>query len=91
MRAAAAKLGTAPQALEEDPGDEVRIAFDGDAVVFSDEFAEVFKLHGLHAFLKHERENAKTPMSGGPFRKAPLRSGGSTDEPPSACQFEETL
>ena len=67
--AAAAKLGTAPDVRPEDPGDEVRIAFDGDAVVFSAESDEVFKLHGLQAFLKHERENAKTPMSGGPFGK----------------------
>lgn len=67
--AAAAKLGTAPDVRPEDPGDEVRIAFDGDAVVFSAESDEVFKLHGLHAFLKHERENAKMPMSGGPFGK----------------------
>jgi 5'-nucleotidase len=67
--AAAAKLGTAPEARQEDPGDEVRIAFDGDAVVFSAESDEVFKLHGLQAFLKHERENAKMPMSGGPFGK----------------------
>lgn len=67
--AAAAKLGTAPEARQEDPGDEVRIAFDGDAVVFSAESDELFKKDGLQAFLKHERENAKTPMSGGPFGK----------------------
>lgn len=67
--AAAAKLGTAPEARQEDPGDEVRIAFDGDAVVFSAESDEIFKLQGLHAFLTHERENAKKPMSGGPFGK----------------------
>jgi len=67
--AAAAKLGIAPDVRPEDPDDEVRIAFDGDAVVFSAESDEVFKLQGLQAFLKHERENAKTPMSGGPFGK----------------------
>jgi 5'-nucleotidase len=67
--AAAAKLGIAPQSRQEDPGDEVRIAFDGDAVVFSAESDEVYKNQGLQAFLQHERENAKTPMSGGPFGK----------------------
>ncbi|MCA1529444.1 5'-nucleotidase [Bradyrhizobium yuanmingense] len=67
--AAAAKLGTAPEARQEDPSDEVRIAFDGDAVVFSAESDELFKNRGLQAFLAHERENAKTPMSGGPFGK----------------------
>ncbi|MHC2275364.1 5'-nucleotidase [Bradyrhizobium diazoefficiens] len=67
--AAAAKLGTAPEARQKDPSDEVRIAFDGDAVVFSAESDELFKNQGLQAFLAHERENAKTPMSGGPFGK----------------------
>jgi 5'-nucleotidase len=65
--AAAAKLGTAPESRQEDPADEVRIAFDGDAVIFSTESDEVYKNHGLQAFLKREQENAKNPMSGGPF------------------------
>jgi len=47
--------------------DEVRIAFDGDAVVFSPESDEIYKEQGLQAFLKHERDNAKKPMAGGPF------------------------
>jgi 5'-nucleotidase len=67
--AAAAKLGIGPQSRQEDPGDEVRIAFDGDAVVFSAESDEIYKTQGLKAFLRHERENIKTPMSGGPFGK----------------------
>jgi 5'-nucleotidase len=67
--AAAAKLGVAPQDRLEIPGDEVRIAFDGDAVVFSAESDEIYKERGLAAFLQHEQENAKTPMAGGPFGK----------------------
>ena len=57
----------APQQRQESIGDEVRIAFDGDAVVFSSESDEVYKRHGLQAFLDHERQNATLPMAGGPF------------------------
>lgn len=47
--------------------DEVRIAFDGDAVVFSEESDQVYKDHGLQAFFEHEQQNAKNPMNAGPF------------------------
>lgn len=65
--AAAAKLGPPPATPIEIAEDEVRIAFDGDAVVFSDESDEIYKAKGLAAFLAHERDNARNPMSGGPF------------------------
>jgi len=44
------------------------IAFDGDAVVFSDEAEQVFKQKGLLEFSKHEVAAAKKPLPGGPFR-----------------------
>ncbi len=47
---------------------EVRIAFDGDAVLFSDEAERVFQAQGLHAFQQHERDKAQLPLSGGPFK-----------------------
>src|SRR5574343_451386 len=47
--------------------DEVRIAFDGDAVLFSDEAEQVFQREGLDAFQLHEREHAVTPLAAGPF------------------------
>jgi 5'-nucleotidase len=47
---------------------EVRIAFDGDAVLFSDEAERVFQEQGLSAFQKHEKDNANLPLSGGPFK-----------------------
>ena len=47
---------------------EVRIAFDGDAVLFSDEAERVFQSHGLNAFQQHERENAAQPLLAGPFK-----------------------
>jgi 5'-nucleotidase len=47
---------------------EVRIAFDGDAVLFSDEAEQVFQARGLDAFQNHERERAATPLPPGPFK-----------------------
>ena len=66
---AAARLGAGPGEFAGEPTDEVRFAFDGDAVVFSSESDQIFREHGLDRFLAHERENAKIPMSRGPFGK----------------------
>ena len=47
---------------------EVRIAFDGDAVLFSDEAERVYQAQGLNAFQKHETDNAALPLLAGPFK-----------------------
>ena len=47
---------------------EVRIAFDGDAVLFSDEAERVFQAEGLSAFQAHERAKAAQPLLAGPFK-----------------------
>jgi 5'-nucleotidase len=47
---------------------EVRVAFDGDAVLFSDEAEQVFQRGGLNAFQKHEVERAGKPLPAGPFK-----------------------
>lgn len=49
--------------------EQIRIAFDGDAVIFSDESERIFKNEGLEAFTKHEEANAKNPLPEGPFAK----------------------
>jgi 5'-nucleotidase len=46
---------------------EVRIAFDGDAVLFSDEAERVFQEQGLAAFQDHEERRALHPLPPGPF------------------------
>ncbi len=48
--------------------DEVRIAFDGDAVLFSDEAERVFQADGLNAFTRHEIANAQLALPPGPFK-----------------------
>ena len=47
---------------------EVRIAFYGDAVLFSDEAECVFQAEGLDAFQAHETAKATQPLPGGPFK-----------------------
>ena len=54
-----------PDASEE----QIRIAFDGDAVIFSDEAERIYQEKGLAAFAEHERENARRPLPEGPFAK----------------------
>ncbi len=54
------------------PDDEIpqiRIAFDGDAVIFSDESERIFQAEGLEAFAQHEQMNAQNPLPEGPFAK----------------------
>ncbi len=55
------------RASDAHPG-EVRIAFDGDAVLFSDEAEQVYQRDGLAAFQSHEREHSAMPLAPGPFK-----------------------
>ncbi|MEQ1636373.1 MAG: 5'-nucleotidase [Methylococcales bacterium] len=48
--------------------EQLRIAFDGDAVLFSDEAERIYQQQGLAAFTESERNAAKTPLPGGPFK-----------------------
>ncbi|MEX1665976.1 5'-nucleotidase [Zhongshania arctica] len=66
---------------------ELRFAFDGDAVIFSDEAEQVFKRDGLEAFTASEVAAANTPLSGGPFKNFlaalnALQRELSDDDPP---------
>jgi len=49
--------------------DQIRIAFDGDAVLFSEESEIIYQREGLEAFIEHEKINAKKPLPEGPFAK----------------------
>lgn len=48
--------------------DELRIAFDGDAVLFSDEAERIYQERGLAAFSAEEQAAARRPLAGGPFK-----------------------
>jgi 5'-nucleotidase len=47
---------------------ELRIAFDGDAVLFSDDAERIYKEKGLQAFTENEQQTAREPLPGGPFK-----------------------
>lgn len=63
---AAATLLTAERDSQQ--RDQLRFAFDGDAVLFSDEAEQIYKQDGLEAFTKNEQARAKKPLQGGPFK-----------------------
>lgn len=48
---------------------QLRIAFDGDAVLFADDSERIFRAEGLDAFERNESLSARQPMSGGPFKE----------------------
>ena len=46
----------------------LKVAFDGDSVIFSEESQKIFDEHGLEAFNKNEKNLANNPLGGGPFK-----------------------
>ena len=58
-----------PSTLGKNESDQLRIAFDGDAVLFSDEAERVYQESGLAAFARSETDAALRPLSGGPFKE----------------------
>ncbi len=67
-RVAAALLYDRPSDPLEELG-QIRIAFDGDAILFSDESERIYQQHGLEAFVEHESRHARTPLGEGPFAR----------------------
>ena len=63
---AAATLVSRP--LDGPVREDIRFAFDGDAVIFSDEAEQIFKAEGLQAFTESEVAQRNQPLSGGPFK-----------------------
>lgn len=57
-----------PGTRDEDDGGEVRIALDGDAVIFSDESERVYQKEKLEGFMRYEAENADVPLRPGPLK-----------------------
>ncbi len=56
-----------PTKAEDQGLEDVRIAFDGDSVLFSDESERIFQKEGQEGFTKNELRDASRPMSDGPF------------------------
>ncbi|XP_029317059.1 cytosolic 5'-nucleotidase 1A-like [Cottoperca gobio] len=64
---AAATMFT-PEKMTEVSETQLRVAFDGDAVLFSDESERIYKAHGLDKFFEHEKAHEKEPMGHGPLK-----------------------
>ena len=47
--------------------DQIRIAFDGDAVLFAADTERIYQAEGMEAFFRNEQTNADVPMEKGPF------------------------
>ena len=64
---ASAVLSTPPKYKYNIPDGQVRIAFDGDAVLFDETSELVYKEEGIEAFHKNEDKSQDIPMDEGPF------------------------
>lgn len=83
---AAARVYDPPPGFEPDT-ETVRIAFDYDGVLVSEESEKIYQTQGLEAFQAHEIENARVPLPEGPFKKllgtlAELQKQGDAEDPP---------
>ena len=65
---AAATIWASPPFAKTRDDEQLRIAFDGDAVLFSDESERIFRRDGLAAFNANEVAAAREPLSDGPFK-----------------------
>jgi 5'-nucleotidase len=71
--------------------DEVRIAFDGDAVLFGDEAERVYQRDGLDAFHAHETEHVARPLPAGPFKPLLLALQRLQRQPADAMRIRSAL
>lgn len=68
LKAGVAAATILPSQAQRTHATQLRIAFDGDAVIFGDESERVSQEQGLDAFHRNESERWAEPLSGGPFR-----------------------
>ncbi|XP_008304946.1 cytosolic 5'-nucleotidase 1A-like, partial [Stegastes partitus] len=65
----AAAIMKSPDDIKTPAENQLRVAFDGDAVLFSNESERVFQSGKLQGYLEHEKKKVEDPMNPGPFRK----------------------
>ncbi|MFD3408832.1 5'-nucleotidase [Aquirufa sp. HETE-83D] len=65
----------------------VKIAFDADAVLFSDESEHRYKTEGIEAFQKYELENQDVPLGEGPFAKLLIKLSKIQEELPTTIEL----
>ncbi|XP_044539804.1 cytosolic 5'-nucleotidase 1A-like, partial [Gracilinanus agilis] len=62
------------------PSTQLRLAFDGDAVLFSDETDRVFQEQGLQGALRYERAMEAVPIGEGPMKAFAMQLGHLRDK-----------
>lgn len=65
----------------------VKIAFDADAVLFSDESEHRYKTEGIEAFHKYEKEHENDPLGEGPFAKLLIKLSKIQEELPTTIEL----
>jgi 5'-nucleotidase len=65
----------------------VKIAFDADAVLFSDESEIRYKKEGIEAFHKYEKEHENDPLAEGPFAKLLIKLSKIQEELPTTIEL----
>lgn len=83
---AAAYIYTPPKEFK--PLDNrVKIAFDADAVLFSDESEHRYKTQGMDAFHQYEKDHEDEPLGEGPFAKLLIKLSKIQDELPTTIEL----
>jgi 5'-nucleotidase len=83
---AAALLKPPPQLGQPPSEDQVRIAFDGDAVLFADTSEVVYKQQGLASFQEQEDASRHEPMADGPYAQFLRKLGRLQERLPFAVE-----
>lgn len=86
-RCAAAILTSPPETAAEIPEGQVRIAFDGDAVLFDESSELLYKTEGLDAFLEMEDLNQDVPLQEGPYAKLLMKLARLQDRLPVRVEY----
>ena len=68
LNAGCAAATILPSQTSTNDDSQLRIAFDGDSIIFSDESERIYQEQGLEAFLSNEQKAADQPLASGPFR-----------------------
>jgi 5'-nucleotidase len=84
---AAAVLTSPPVQPEQMTTEQVRIAFDGDAVLFSDSSELVYKTKGLEEFQQVEDLEQDTPLEEGPYASLLIKLSRLQDRLPGMVEF----
>lgn len=86
-KSCAAALLYAPPTKFESSDARVKIAFDADAVLFSEDSEYRYKTEGMESFHQHEKKHEDDELSAGPFAKLLIKLSTIQDELPMRKEY----